>query len=101
MELDEELCLCFHVTQRKVVNYLRIEKPRRAAQLSDCFGAGTGCGWCRPFLQKLFDQAAAGGVVQPDLPSSTDYAKLRSKYVHETGAKPPPGATPVHKADER
>ena len=95
MELDEELCLCFHVTQRKVVNYLRIEKPKRAAQLSECFGAGTGCGWCRPFLQKLFDQAAAGGVLQADLPSSTDYAKLRSKYVHETGAKPPPGATPV------
>ncbi len=95
MELDDELCLCFHVTKRKVVNYLRVEKPRRAAQLSDCFGAGTGCGWCRPFLQKLFDQAVAGGQTAADLPSSADYAKMRSKYVYETGAKPPPGATPV------
>ena len=100
MELDEELCLCFHVTQRKVVNYLRIEKPKRVAQLSVCFGAGTGCGWCRPFLQKLFDQAAAGGVIQAELPSANDYAKLRSKYVHETGAKPPPGATPVEEEPE-
>ena len=95
MQLDDELCLCFHVTQRKVINYIRVEKPKRAAQLSECFGAGTGCGWCRPFLRKLFDQAVAGGEIQPDLPSTEDYAKLRAKYVRETGAKPPPGATPV------
>ena len=30
MELDDELCLCFHVTKRKVVNYIRVEKPKRA-----------------------------------------------------------------------
>ena len=95
MQPDDELCLCFHVTQRKVVNFIRVEKPKRAAQLSECFGAGTGCGWCRPFLQKLFDQAVAGGQVQEDLPSSADYARMRSKYVHDTGAKPPPGATPI------
>ncbi len=44
MELDDELCLCFHVTKRKVINYIRVEKPSRPGQLSDCFGAGTGCG---------------------------------------------------------
>jgi NAD(P)H-nitrite reductase large subunit len=95
MELDDELCLCFHVTKRKVINFIRIEKPRRAAQLSECFGAGTGCGWCRPFLQKLFDQAVSGGQTVADLPSPEDYAQQRSKYVRETGAKPPPGAAPV------
>ena len=95
MELDDELCLCFHVTQRKVLNYLRVEKPKRAGQLSDCFGAGTGCGWCRPFLQKLFDQAVAGGETVADLPSAEDYARLRSKYVRAGGGTPPPGATPI------
>lgn len=95
MQPDDELCLCFHVTMRKVVNFIRIEKPRRPAQLSECFGAGTGCGWCRPFLQKLFDQAVAGGQTSADLPTPEDYAKLRSKYVKETGVKPPPGATPI------
>jgi len=35
MELDDELCLCFHVTRRKVINYLRIEKPKKATQLRD------------------------------------------------------------------
>jgi bacterioferritin-associated ferredoxin len=95
LELNDELCLCFHVTKRKVVNYIRVEKPRRAAQLSECFGAGTGCGWCRPFLQKLFDQAVEGGQTTVDLPTSEDYARMRGKYVRAGGGKPPPGATPV------
>ena len=56
MELDDELCLCFHVTKRKVINYLRVEKPSRPGQLADCFGAGTGCGWCRTYLRRLFDE---------------------------------------------
>jgi NAD(P)H-nitrite reductase large subunit len=95
MNPDDELCLCFHVTKRKVVNYLRVEKPKRVGQLADCFGAGTGCGWCRPFLQKLFDQAVAGGVIEADLPDKTDYAQQRAKYVKAGGGTPPPGATPV------
>ena len=92
---DDELCLCFHVTKRKVVNYLRIEKPRRVGQLAECFGAGTGCGWCRPFLQKLFDQAVAGGQIAEDLPETHDYAAQRAKYIHAGGGTPPPGATPI------
>lgn len=95
MELDDELCLCFHVTKRKVVNWLRIEKPRRESQLSECYGAGTGCGWCRPFLKKLFEQATAEGATEADLPTKEDYAKLRSQYVRDGKGKPPPGATPV------
>lgn len=100
MELDDELCLCFHVTKRKVVNFIRIEKPKRPAQLADCFGAGTGCGWCRPFLKKLFDDPAAGSEVNSELPSPADYAKLRTKYVLAGGGTPPPGATPIDNADE-
>ena len=56
---DDELCLCFHVTRRKVVNFLRVERPKRVGQLSECFGAGTGCGWCRPYLKRLFEQAVS------------------------------------------
>lgn len=94
MELDDELCLCFHVTKRKVLNFLRVEKPRRAGQMSECFGAGTGCGWCRPFLRRFFDAAVAGGLTQGDEPDKGDYARLRSRYIREGGGKPPPGATP-------
>lgn len=95
MDLDDELCLCFHVTKRKVINYLRIERPQRVGQLADCHGAGTGCGWCRPFLQKLFDASRAAGETTPDLPTSEEYAQARSDYVRAGQGTPPPGATPI------
>lgn len=66
MNLDDELCLCFHVSKRKVVNWIRVTRPRRAGQLSECYGAGTGCGWCRSYLQRLFSQAVAAGEITPD-----------------------------------
>ncbi|MGB1707122.1 MAG: (2Fe-2S)-binding protein, partial [Rubripirellula sp.] len=48
MKDDDELCLCFHVTKRKVKQFIRVHQPTVPSQLSDCYGAGTGCGWCRP-----------------------------------------------------
>lgn len=93
MKPDDELCLCFHVTQRKVANFLRLERPQRAAQLSECFGAGTGCGWCRPFLEKMFEASRAG--TGAELPETDEYAKGRGDYVRQGGGTPPPGATPV------
>jgi bacterioferritin-associated ferredoxin len=95
MELDDELCLCFHVTKRKVINYLRIERPQRVGQLSDCHGAGTGCGWCRPFLEQLFEAAQASGECVADLPTAEEYARERSGYVRAGKGTPPPGATPI------
>ena len=94
MEPDDELCLCFHVTRRKVENYVRLERPQRASQLSDCHGAGTGCGWCRPFLKKIWQQCQSGND-EADLPTAEDYAQLRAKYVREGKGTPPPGATPL------
>ena len=106
MDLDDPICLCFHVSRRKLTNFVRVEKPRRPSQLSNCFGAGTGCGWCRPFIERIFDsvqaeQAAsteangsnensqAESPEQNDLPSKTEYAQLRTKYVREGLGKPP------------
>ncbi len=67
MELDDELCLCFHVTRRKLENFIKQKQPIRASQLSECFGAGTGCGWCRPFLQRMWQRAQ----VQPETLTAT------------------------------
>ncbi len=89
MDLDQDLCICFHVSKRKVVNFLRVERPRRAGQLSECFGAGTGCGWCRPFLRQLFEEAAANGTVASPLPTPEQYAALRTQYLRDTGSQPP------------
>jgi len=96
MQLDDELCLCFHVTKRKVLNFLAVEQPRRASQMSECFGAGTGCGWCRPYLRKLFEAAqqkqAVAGV---ELPETAEYAAGRTTYVKAGHGTPPAGATPI------
>lgn len=104
MQLDDKVCLCFHVSKRKLVNYIRIEQPRRAAQLADCFGAGTGCGWCRDYLTRLFNAAQSGTSEFSDEPDSDQYAQQRTRYVLQGGGTPPPGATPVDQplpGDER
>ena len=77
MRDDEDLCLCFHVSRRKVQQYIRAEKPTVTSQLSECYGAGTGCGWCRPFLERLMKEANPENA---ELPDSDDYAAQRSVY---------------------
>ena len=89
MQPDDELCLCFHVTLRKVLSYLRIERPSRASQLSDCGGAGTGCGWCRKSLRVLFEQSNHVGEMETGLPSVEEYAQSRQKYIAAGKGKPP------------
>jgi bacterioferritin-associated ferredoxin len=111
VKLDDELCLCFHVTKRKVINYIRVERPRRPAQLADCFGAGAGCGWCRTYLAKLLqsvNEELAQGLAKEqskelakdpsavaDEPDASQYAAGRTSYVKAGGGTPPPGATPI------
>jgi NAD(P)H-nitrite reductase large subunit len=93
--LDQKVCLCFHVTRRKLLNFLRIEKPRVASMLSQCGGAGTGCGWCIPFLKQLHQQAMSGAAVELDELTPEEYAKRRAAYIRSGGGTPPPGATPL------
>lgn len=91
MKPDDELCLCFHVTLRKVRNFCRVEKPRRASQLSECGGAGTGCGWCRPFLQRIFESQNAQ---DSDLPESREYHRSRAGYLKDKKRGAPPDEHP-------
>ena len=77
MDDDDELCLCFHVTKRKVIQYIRVNRPRVASQLSECYGAGTGCGWCRPFLKRLMEEAEPD---KAELPDPETYAADRREY---------------------
>ncbi|HEX3600396.1 MAG TPA: (2Fe-2S)-binding protein [Lacipirellulaceae bacterium] len=95
MELDDELCLCFHVSKRKVLNFLRVERPQRESQLAECHGAGTGCGWCRPYLKTLFEAARANDGSAAELPGADEYASGRTGYVRAGKGTPPAGATPI------
>ena len=97
MQLDDELCLCFHVTKRKVINFLRVERPQRESQLADCHGAGTGCGWCRPFLKKLFEASRSGSERRPICRPPTNMPRphrLRPRRQRHAAA----GATPIDAA---
>ena len=86
MNPDDEVCLCFHVSQRKVVSFCRRERPAVVSRVSECLGAGTGCGWCVPFLKKLHEQVMSGEA-EPDLPvSPKEYAQRRARY-RQTGAR--------------
>jgi bacterioferritin-associated ferredoxin len=75
MEPDDEVCLCFRVTRRKLESFVRVRLPRVASQLSECNGAGTGCGWCVPVLKKIFEKGSAEGC-----PAAVEYAAARAKY---------------------
>jgi NAD(P)H-nitrite reductase large subunit len=91
MNLDDKVCYCFHVSRRKLVNWVRLHEPKVASQLSECGGAGTGCGWCIPFLKQIFRQEA----IDIDTLTPEEYAARRAEYVKSGKGKPPPGAEPL------
>jgi bacterioferritin-associated ferredoxin len=94
MQLDDEVCLCFHVTKRKILNHLRVHRPRVPSQLSACGGAGTGCGWCVAFLKRYFEQARQNQAGDADAVSAHEYARERGRYLRAGKGVAAPGATP-------
>ena len=95
MELDDTICYCFHISRRKIVNYLRIHRPRRASQLSNCGGAGTGCGWCVPFLKRYFAEVCEGTMQEADGLTPEAYAAQRADYIRAGKGTPAAGAIPL------
>ena len=86
MHDDDHVCLCFHVSKRKIVSFCKRERPAVASRISECLSAGTGCHWCVPFLKKLHAQVMAGEP-DPDLPiAPEEYARRRARY-RRTGAR--------------
>ncbi len=94
MELDDKICYCFHITKRKILNFIRIHRPRRASQISECGGAGTGCGWCIPFLQRYFAAEFERRTAEPEAITPEEYARLRGEYIRDGHGVPAPGAVP-------
>ncbi|HLJ91807.1 MAG TPA: (2Fe-2S)-binding protein [Gemmataceae bacterium] len=101
MDADAKICYCFHVTKRKLVNFIRRCRPKVPSQLSECGGAGTGCGWCIPFLEQLHQQAVCGGETELEHLTPADYERRRALYIRAGKGTPPPGATPLPPEAER
>ncbi|MCC9602517.1 (2Fe-2S)-binding protein [Stieleria sp. JC731] len=74
---DQDVCLCFHVSRRKIEKFIRTTKPKAVSQISECYGAGTGCGWCRPFLTRLWQSETPESEA---LPTAEQYAQQRAIY---------------------
>jgi NAD(P)H-nitrite reductase large subunit len=99
MDLDDKVCYCFHVTRRKLLNYCKRELPRVPSQLSECGGAGTGCGWCIPFLKQIHRQVMQGQASELDAISAAEYQTRRAEYIRSGKGVPPPGAQPLPDAE--
>lgn len=87
---EAELCICFHVPTRKVVSFCRRERPGRASRISECFGAGTGCGWCVPWLEAIHAEIVLGGPIA-EVPAQAEYLALRAEYRRRKGDRPREG----------
>ena len=94
MEIDDTICYCFHISKRKILNFIRIYKPVRASQISECGGAGTGCGWCVPYLKRYFEQSRVGQPIDAEQLTPEEYAQMRADYIRDGKGTPPPGAMP-------
>ncbi len=99
MDVDDELCMCFHVSWRKVMNFIRIHRVRLPSQIAECQGAGTGCGWCRAAMRKLVDRFQEGVPGPEELQEwldsqyrqSSAYAEGRRKHIADGRGRPPEG----------
>ena len=55
--------------------------------MSECLGAGTGCGWCIPILQRIH-AAAQSGLAEPSIELTPEqYAEARQKYIQNKEPK--------------
>ncbi len=88
MDPDDEVCLCFHVSLRKLVHFMEREQPTVPSQLSECLGAGTGCHWCVPFLKDLHSQWRQGSAPHIPLPKA-EYSSRRAVYRQAKGDDSP------------
>ena len=78
MKQDDDICYCFHVSMRKLVNFARRTRPKRPSQMTECLGAGTGCGWCIPFLVKIADDPDTLALLEMTVEG---YAGERKTYI--------------------
>ncbi len=77
MNLDDNICYCYHVSLRKLINFAKRRRPSQASRMTECLNAGTGCGWCIPFLVKIAENPDAIdlGELTPQ-----EYAEKRKAY---------------------
>jgi bacterioferritin-associated ferredoxin len=85
---DDTICHCYHVSYRKLWSFARRQRLHRPSQLSDCLGAGTGCGWCIPILKRIFEAARLEQAEAPRIEMTPEeYAERRKSYIQNSESK--------------
>ena len=84
MQEHDEVCVCFHVSVHKIRKFVRLKKPKVPTQISECYGAGTGCGWCIPFLERIYEAEMAGREIDLKM-TREEYLSRRLAY-HSEGS---------------
>ena len=77
------------------MNFIRVRRPRKASQISECGGAGTGCGWCVSLLKRYFAEAEGEIITDGETLNSIDYAIQRAAYIKAGHGRPAAGAIPL------
>jgi bacterioferritin-associated ferredoxin len=78
MKPDDDVCYCYHVSMRKLVHFARRVRPEQPSRMTECLSAGTGCGWCIPFLTRIARDPDAFTL---DSPQVEEYAEARRRYI--------------------
>jgi NAD(P)H-nitrite reductase large subunit len=85
---NDKICYCYNVPYRKLWSYACREHLQRASQMSECLGAGTGCGWCIPVLKRIFETAQQhndqGVTIEM---TAEEYAQRRQSYIKNKDPK--------------
>jgi NAD(P)H-nitrite reductase large subunit len=78
MQPEDKICYCYGVSMRKLVNFARRTRPHVPSLMTGCLNAGTGCGWCIPFLKKIAEDPECFALdgITPD-----EYADRRKQYI--------------------
>ncbi len=95
MELDEDLCVCFHVSKRKVLNFLRVQRPTAGRAIGRLLW-GRDRLWLVPTVP-AGDVSRGAGRVRPSLPrcpATEDYLTQREAYLR-AGRGTPPSTAPA------
>jgi NAD(P)H-nitrite reductase large subunit len=80
MDKKDNVCVCNKVSLGKLDSFIQRENPTVVSQLSQCLDAGTSCGWCIPFLEKIHKQHLEGKPIQLGV-DAKKYLERRKVYV--------------------
>ena len=87
MDDDQDLCLCFHVSRRKVAQYIRAEKPSVTSQFVAVLRGGNGL-WVVPSLPRENDagiRSGSGRIARPGKLRGETKSVSRGLDVAESG----------------